>query len=283
MKALSASWNALTGSRLSTWVPTLVLVAVVLGAVAAPWLAPFDPSAQLNLVALKNAPPSVAHWLGTDSFSRDVFSRSLFGARTSLQVGLVGALIAVIVATAWGAIAGLCRDVVGTRLMSAVDVVRAIPHKVIVLAVMLLVQHPTALVLAVLLGATSWTNISRVIFVQVRALRSREFVTAARAIGASPVRVMWRHVTPHLSGTVGASSAMLVADMLAAEAGLSFLGLGVRPPVASWGTMLQDGVPYLASAWWVAATPCVLLVVTVLSIARVADTLQADRSDGRRG
>ena len=194
----------------------------------------------------------------------------------------VGALIAAAIATAWGSIAGMCRDTVGTRLMGMVDVIRAIPHKVIVLAVMLLVRHPTALMLAVLLGCTSWTNISRVIFVQVRSLRSREFVTAARAIGASPVRVMWRHVTPHLAGTVRASSAMLVADMLAAEAGLSFLGLGVRPPVASWGTMLQDGVPYLASAWWVAATPCVLLVVTVLSIARVADTMHVDRIDARR-
>ena len=261
---------------------TVVLIAVAVGGMAAPWLAPHDPAAQLDLVRLKNASPSFAHLLGTDPFSRDVLSRALYGARTSLAVGLLGALLAAAIATVWGTAAGLCRDTVGRRLMSVVDVIRAIPHKVIVLAVMLLVRHPTALVLALLLGSTSWTNMSRVIFVQVRSLRSREFVTSARALGASPVRVMTRHVAPHLSGTLGASSAMLVADMLAAEAGLSFLGLGVRPPQSSWGTMLQDGVPYLASAWWVAATPCVLLVVTVLSIARMADTMQDNRLGVRR-
>jgi peptide/nickel transport system permease protein len=111
------------------------------------------------------------------------------------------------------------------------------------------------------------------VFVQVRVMRAREFVVSARALGASPVRVLAHHVAPHVAGSLFAASAVLVADLLAVEASLSFLGLGVRPPAASWGSILQDGVPYLTSAWWVAAVPCLLLVATVLSVAHLADAL----------
>jgi peptide/nickel transport system permease protein len=248
-----------------------ILGVVAVAAVAAPWLAPHDPAAQLDLVRLKNAPPSGAHPLGTDPFSRDLLSRALFGARTSLIIGLLGAALSTAVATAWGMIAGWLPETPADGMMGLVDALRAIPRKIVLLAALLFFPHPSALTLAILLGVTSWTTMSRVVFVQVRSLRARQFVTAAHALGASPARILARHVAPHLAGTIGAASALLVADMLAVEAALSFLGLGVRPPDASWGSILQDGVPYLASAWWIAATPCVLLVVTVLSVARLAD------------
>lgn len=248
-----------------------ILTVVALGAVAAPWLAPHDPAAQLDIVRLKSAPPSGAHPLGTDPFSRDMLSRALHGARTSLGIGLLGAALAAAIATLWGGIAGWLPDAPGDGMMALVDTIRAIPRKIVLLAALLFFPHPSALTLAILLGATSWTTTSRVVFVQVRLLGTREFITATRALGASPARVLARHVVPHLAGTIGAASALLVADMLAVEAGLSFLGLGVRPPDASWGSILQDGVPYLTSAWWVAATPCVLLVLTVLSVSRLAD------------
>jgi peptide/nickel transport system permease protein len=257
----------------------LALLAMVLAsAVLAHWLAPYDPAAQLDIVALKNAPPGVAHPLGTDPFSRDVLSRLLFGARTSLLVGLLGALAAGIFATWWGLCAGWTHDRVGDAMMSVVDALRAMPRKIVLLATLLFVPHPSTVVLALLLGATSWPAMSRVVFVQTRALRARDFVASARALGAHPLRVMSRHALPHLVGTLAATSAVLVADLLAVEAGLSFLGLGVRPPEASWGSMLQDGVPYLSSAWWVVAAPCVLLVATVLCVARVADALHEGRT-----
>lgn len=257
---------------------TVALIA--LAGVLAPWLAPYDPAAQLDVVLLKNAAPGAEHWLGTDPYSRDLLSRALFGARTSLVVGLVGAGVATALAMLWGTWAGMIRRRLGNGMMRVVDAVRAVPRKVVLLAVVLLVPQPTPLLLALILGVTSWTALSQVIYVQVRSMRTRDFVLSAHSLGASPARVMLRHVGPQLIGPITAAGALLVADMLAVEAGLSFLGLGVRPPQASWGTMLQDGVPYLGSAWWIAATPCVLLVVTVLCIARVADAIHESRAGG---
>lgn len=258
-----------------------ILGLVAAAGAAAPWLAPHDPTVPLDLLLLKNAPPSGAHPLGTDPFSRDLLSRALYGARTSLSIGLLGAALATAVATAWGMLAGWLPDSLGDGMMGLVDVLRAIPQKIVLLAILLFFPHPSAFTLAILLGATSWTTMSRLVFVQVRLLRARQFVTAAHALGASPAGILARHVIPHLAGTVAAAGALLVADILAVEAGLSFLGLGVRPPHASWGSILQDGVPYLASAWWVAATPCALLVLTVLSVAHLADAahLRRDRAD----
>lgn len=257
-----------------------LLGAVALAGAAAPWLAPHDPAAQLDLVLLKNAPPSLAHWLGTDSYSRDVLSRAIYGARTSLVIGVLGALISTAIAAVCGASAGWLRDSFGDGMMGVVDIVRAIPRKIVLLATLLFFPQPTTLTLAVLLGVTSWTATSRVVFVQMRALKSREFVSSARAVGASPWRVLTRHVAPHLLPSLCSAGAMLLADILATEAGLSFIGLGVRPPQASWGSILQDGIPYLSSAWWVTATPCVLLVWTVLSVAHLADaTLSATARD----
>ncbi len=260
----------------------IVLTAIVLAGVFAPWLAPHDPLAQLDVIALKNSAPSHAFLLGTDPYSRDMLSRALFGARTSLVIGLVGAGVAALLALLWGTCAGVAPPRAGDRMMRVVDALRALPRKLVLLAIMLVVPRASVFLLALLLGVTSWTALSHVVFVQVRAVRGRDFVTAAYAIGASRGRVMLRHVAPQLVGTLTAASALLVADMLAVEAGLSFLGLGVRPPTASWGAMLQDGVPYLGSAWWVAATPCVLLVVTVLCIAQLADAVHAQHTSRAR-
>ena len=252
-----------------------IVVLMVTASVLAPWLAPHDPAAQLDVVLLKNAAPSWSHPLGTDPYSRDLLSRALFGARTSLVIGIVGAGIAATLALLCGLSAGFVRRPIGDRMMSVVDAFRAVPRKVVLLAAVMLVPQASAFVLAVLLGVTSWMALSQVICVQVRSLRTRDFILAAHAIGASRMRLMLRHIGPQLIGSMTAASALLLADMLATEAGLSFLGLGVRAPVASWGTMLQDGVPYLASAWWITATPCVLLVLTVLSVARIADAVHA--------
>ena len=267
--------------RIGSIVAVAVLAVVVVAGAAAPWLAPHSPDAQLDLVALKNAAPSGAHLLGTDPFSRDLLSRALYGARTSLSIGLLGALVAATIGAAWGILVGSLPERLGDGVMSLVDALRAVPRKLVLLAILLFFPQPTTLTLAILMGAISWTTLSRVVFVGTRVIRAREFVASARALGASSTRVLTRHVAPHLAGSLLAASAMLVADLLAVEAGLSFLGLGVKPPAASWGSILQDGVPYLTSAWWVAATPCVLLVATVLSVAHLADMLDAGHGDVR--
>ena len=259
--------------RTGTVAAATVLLLVAVAGIAAPWLAPHDPAAQLDLLGLKNAPPSPAHPFGTDPFSRDLLSRALYGARTSLGIGFLGAFLATVIATAWGTVAGSLPERVGDSVMGVVDALRAIPRKIVLLAILLFFPQPSMLTLAILMGVINWTTLSRLVFVQTRVVRAREFVVSARALGASPTRVLTRHVAPHLAGSLLAASAVLVADLLAVEASLSFLGLGVRPPAASWGSILQDGVPYLTSAWWVTAVPCVLLVATVLSVAHLADAL----------
>lgn len=254
--------------------PATATLAVIVGAaLAAPWIAPFDPATQLDIVALQNAPPSAAHPLGTDPYARDMLSRALHGGRVSLIVGAIGTLVASVLATAWGVVAGVSGPLVGGSMMACADALRAVPRKLVLLAVMLLVPHPSILVLALLLGAGSWSAVAQVVCAETRGVRARDFITAAHALGVSPQRLLLRHVAPHLLPVIGAASATLLADLLAVEAGLSFLGLGVRPPTPSWGSMLQDGVPYLGSAWWVAGVPCILLVITVHGVARIADRL----------
>jgi peptide/nickel transport system permease protein len=251
-----------------------VLGVIVLAAVLAPWLAPYDPGAQLDIVQLKNAAPSLAHLFGTDPYSRDVFSRAVFGARTSLAVAALATLLATVLGCLWGAGAASVRDDVGDTLMSVVDVMRSIPRVLLFLSVSVLLGPLSATALAVVLGATAWTGTSRLVYVLVRELSARPFVEAARAVGAPRWRLFRQHVLPHLHSPVAASGALLLADILAAEAGLSFIGLGVRPPGASWGSMLQDALPYMRTAWWLTAVPSLLLIGTVLSAAGIADGLE---------
>jgi peptide/nickel transport system permease protein len=267
-------------ARSRWWAPrlplsTVPLALIVVSVLTAPWIAPYDPTQQLDIVALKNAPPSVAHLLGTDPYSRDMLSRLLHGGRVSLAVSGLATVVAALLATLWGGIAASSGPVVGGVLMDVADALRAIPRKLLLLAIMLVVPNPSVPMLALLLGAGSWTALAQVVYTEARAVRAREFVRAAEALGVPPGRLLVHHVAPHLTRVIGAASATLLADLLAVEAGVSFLGLGVRPPTPSWGTMLQDGVAYLGSAWWVALAPALLLVLTVLGVARLADRLTA--------
>ncbi|MGV3710709.1 MAG: ABC transporter permease [Gemmatimonas sp.] len=263
--------------------PMVVLGSVVIAAIAAPLIAPYDPAAQLDIAGLRNASPSAAHWLGTDAYSRDVLSRALHGARTSLLIATVATLLATVLGSVWGAIAAGVGGRTASAMMMVVDVVRSVPRLLLFLAVVALLGTLAPWVLAVLLGIAAWPSMSRLAFALISDTESRPFVEAARSSGASPVRVFTRHVLPHLSGPLVASGTLLIADVLALESGLSFIGLGVRPPRASWGNMVQDALPYLGSAWWTAAVPCVLLLVTVLSATALADHLQksGDRDETR--
>jgi len=258
----------------------IVLAFIAAAAALAPWLAPFDPAAQLDIVSLKNSAPSFAHPLGTDVYSRDVLSRALFGARTSLTVSLLATIIALVVGCAWGLLAASVGARFGALLMSAVDVLRSIPRLLLYLGALVLLGAMQTAGLAVLLGLTAWTGTSHLVYLRARDVQARPFVEGARSLGMSQWRVLTRHVVPHLSGPLSASGALLLADLLALEAGLSFIGIGVRPPDASWGSMIQDALPYLRSAWWLAAVPCVLLMTTVLCAARVADQLSRSPQSG---
>ncbi len=254
-------------------VPVLILAGIAGAALLAPWLAPFDPAAQLEIVQLRNQAPSWTHPLGTDAYSRDLLSRVLFGARTSLLVAGLSAAVALSIGIVWGAVAAAFQGRVGQMLMSVADVLRSIPRILLFLGAIVVAGRLDATGLAIALGVASWPATSRIVHVVMQGLLAQPFTEAARALGVPPVRLVIRHVTPHLAGPLGALGALLVADMLALEAGFSFLGLGVRAPVPSWGNMLQDALPYVRSAWWVAAVPCALLVTTVVAVARIADGL----------
>ena len=264
-------------------VAIIVLSIVVLAALLAPWIAPFDPTQQLDIVALKNATPSFAHLLGTDAYSRDILSRALFGARTSLTVAWFATIIAIVFGSLWGSVAAMSNKQIGEAMMLVVDTIRSVPRILLFLVTVVLLGSLTAPMLAILLGASAWPATSRLIYTIVRDLRSREFVEAAHSVGASSWRVFVHHLAPHTLGPIAAASALLLADCLAVESGLSFLGLGVRPPEPSWGNMVQDALPYLGSAWWVAAVPCACLVVTVLAAANIVDESHAKLFRNRRG
>ena len=254
-----------------------VLCVIAAAGALAPWLAPYDPAAQLDIVNLKNTTPSLSHWFGTDPYSRDILSRAVFGARTSLTVAALATLLATVIGCAWGVCAATASELVGDALMSVADVARSLPRVLIFLGVAVVLGPLSATTLALVLGATAWTGTSRLVYSLVREVSARPFVEAALSIGASRWRMLKQHVLPHLLSPLTASGALLLADILAVESGLSFVGLGVRPPAASWGGMLQDGLPYLRSAWWVTGVPCLLLIATVLSAAGIADRFDVHR------
>ena len=258
----------------------LLLLAVV--ALLASVLAPHDPDRQHDLVTMQNLPPSRDFLLGTDPAARDVLSRALHAARVSLGVGGVATLVAVTLGAAWGALAGTLGPRGDALLMRLVDVALGVPRVLLLIVVVALWGNLAPPVLAGVVGALSWFGTSRLVRAQVRAARERDFVLAATAMGASPARVLRRHVAPHVFGTLAITASMLFGDVVALEAGLSFLGLGVRPPQASWGSMILDGTPAMLEAPWTAAVPIVCVIATVLAASALGDGLR-DRFDPRGG
>lgn len=253
--------------------PVATLGALALVALLAPVLAPYDPARPFDLVAFQNRPPSSAHLLGTDPYARDVLSRALHAGRVSLGVGALAAAVSATIGATWGALAGAAGPRVDAAMMRVVDVALGVPRVLVLLAVVALWGQVAPATLAVLLGATSWLGTSRLVRAQVVAARRREFALAAVALGASPTRVLARHVAPHALPTLAVAATTTFGDVVALEAGLSFLGLGVRPPRASWGSMIQDGAAFLSDAWWTAAVPIACVVVTVIAASALGDRL----------
>ncbi len=243
-------------------------------AVLAPLLAPYRASAQLDIVGLQNRPPSWQHLLGTDLFSRDVWSRLAYGARVSLGIGALATLIAVTLGALVGAAAGYFRRTTDAVLMRLVDVGLAVPKIFLVLVAVALGRPLAPVPLALLLGLTGWFATSRLVRAEVLSLREREYVEAARALGARPWRVIARHVLPGASAVLLVSAALGVANMMLLEAGLSFIGAGVQPPVASWGNMIADARDQLATAPWTSLVPGLAITGAVMALHAVADGLR---------
>jgi peptide/nickel transport system permease protein len=251
-----------------------VLVVIVAAAIFAPLLAPYDPE-RLFDAALREQPPSAAHWLGTDPSSRDVLSRLMYGARISLAVAAVAVLLSVTLGTFIGAIAGYVGGHVDGLLMRGVDALISIPRILLLLGVLSLWGTLSPKALIVLIGITGWFGVSRLVRAEVTAVRGRDFVAASRALGAGHGRLFVRHVLPPIGTPILVAAALGVGNVVVVEAGLSFLGFGVPQPQASWGNMIRDGREAIQSAWWLTLFPGVALVATVLSVNALADRLRS--------
>lgn len=242
-------------------------------AVLAPFLATHDPSAIDNVLETRYQSPSWDHPFGTDEFGRDLYSRALYGARVSLSVGLLAVLIAISVGTLYGSVAGYFGGIVDNLMMRFVDVFLAFPTFFLLL-MLIGVFEASVVAMVFILGFTSWPGTARFIRGELLSLKEQQFTEAARAIGLPHRIIILRHLIPNALSPVLVSAAMMVSGMIGAEAGLSFLGIGIRPPTPTWGNMMSQGRDALLVAWWVALFPGGILALTMLSFNLVADGLR---------
>lgn len=254
--------------------PLLLISALVLVAAAAPILAPFDPRAQPDIVALKSLGPSWTHPFGTDPLSRDVLTRVLYGARVSLRVAGLSVLLALLVGTGYGALAALAGGTIDRVLMRTLDVLLALPRLLWLLAVTALWDGLPLSGLIVLLGLTSWYGVARIVRGEVQAQLKREYTVAARALGVRAPRFFVRQLLPQLVPVLAIWASIGVAQTIGLEAGLSFLGLGVQPPDASWGTIMQDGASVMQSQWWLTLFPGLATLLAVIACNWLGDALR---------
>lgn len=249
----------------------LILVALVLGTAAfAPLVAPYDPE-KLDVLA-RFARPSAAHWLGTDEVGRDVWSRLVWGGRVAMEVAVLAIASALLVGGGLGVLAALMRRA-ERPVLAIFDVVASFPSLVLALAAVAVVGPGTGLTVLVV-ALTLVPQFGRVARVQALALREADFVQAARALGAAPPRVLLRHIVPNLAGPLLVLAGMEVPGAVTVEAGMSFLGLGVQPPFASWGTLISDGYSYLSESPWPALAACGALAVATLGFTLLGEALR---------
>ena len=257
-----------------------VFVVLVVAVVAAPVIVRHDP----NDVVLqqRNQPPSVAHWLGTDHLGRDVFARVLYGGRVSLSVGLAGITIAVSIGVVLGTISGFVGGRVDAALLKFSEIVISFPGFIIILTLVSLLGPNLFTVMAVL-GFIQWTGIYRIVRNQLLALREQEFVLAARSLGAHWTALAFRHLLPNAMAPVIVAATLGSAGMILTEAGLSFLGVGVQVPTASWGNMLTaaQNLTALVNYWWQWVPPGAAITLSVLCINFIGDALR-DAQDPRQ-
>jgi peptide/nickel transport system permease protein len=253
-----------------TRLPAIVLVCLIAAAAAAPRLAPYAPD-QIDLSARRSA-PSAAHWFGTDELGRDVLARVLFGARVSLAVGLLSAVVAGAIGVAVGGVAGYAGGVADAALMRTTDGVLSIP-RLPLLMIAAVVLQPSVPLLILLIGGAGWMETARVVRAEFSTLRGLGFVESARAAGAGHLRVLVRHLLPNAAQAVAVSLTLAVARGILIESALSFFGVGVRPPQASWGNMLYQAQASLSTEPWLAVAPGMFILLTTVAVNLAGDQL----------
>lgn len=272
-------WRRFRSNRLALGgacvVATLFLVAAL-----APLLAPFDPNAIQPYNVLEA--PTWRHWLGTDELGRDVLSRMIYGARISLQVGLVSVGIAVAIGIMLGSLAGFYGGWVDTVIMRLVDIMLSFPTIFLIIAAIAFLEPNIATIMAVI-GLTSWMGITRLVRAEFLSLREREFVLAAQAQGAGDARIIFPHILPNSLVPVLVTATLGVAGAILTESALSFLGIGVQPPTPSWGNILTAGKDNIDIAWWLSLFPGLAILITVLGYNLLGEGLRDSLDPRLRG
>ena len=239
----------------------------------APFLAPYEPNVQGNIVLERYLAPSADHPLGTDKFGRDILSRVLYGARISLTIGFLAVAISITLGSLVGAVAGYFRGLTDTLIARFIDMLLSIPRLILILVVVAIFQ-PEIWIVIVVLGLTGWETTARIVRGQFLQLREQEFVQASRALGYSDGRIILRHILPNTLAPIIVIATLNIGNTILLEAALSFLGLGVQPPTPSWGSMVNDGRDAMITAWWISTFPGLAIVLTVVSFNLLGDGLR---------
>jgi peptide/nickel transport system permease protein len=263
----------------------VVIVLLILIALAAPLIAPYDPNEQFfDGLTLQGSPlpPSLRFWFGTDTNGRDQFSRLLYGAQTSIIIGLLANGIAVAIGTTLGVTAGYIRGWVGAGIMRFTDLMMAFPPLLLAIALTAILK-PGLIIIILVIALVNWVQVARVVYAETVGLSEREYIEAARAVGAGPLRILLRHLLPHLIPTVIVYATLGIATTVLLESMLSFLGRGVQPPTPAWGMMIFESQSYFLSAPWLVFIPGASILILALSFNLVGDGLRDALDPTQRG
>ncbi|WP_112944761.1 MULTISPECIES: ABC transporter permease [unclassified Rhizobium] len=263
----------------------IIVVAVVVLAVAAPMIAPFNPDEQMfDGLTLEGAPmpPGGQFLLGTDTLGRDLFSRMLFGARTSLIIGLVANGIAVAIGLFVGIVAGYLRGLASNILMRFTDLMMAFPALLLAIVLAALLK-PSLWIVAMVIALVNWVQVARIVYTETRGLVERDFIMAQRSLGAGHGRILFIHILPHLVPTAIVWGTLGIATTVLLEATLSFLGIGVQPPEPSWGNIIFESQSYFQAAPWLVFFPGIVILMTALAFNLVGDALRDILDPTQRG
>lgn len=250
-----------------------ILIVLVLLAIFADVIADYDTVVIKQNLSERLMPPNGKHWLGTDEFGRDIFARIIHGARVSLKVGLLAISISILVGGFLGAISGYYGGIIDNIVMRIMDIFLAVPSILLAIAIVSALG-PSIMNLMISISVSYIPTFARIVRASVLSVRDQEFIEAARAIGASNLRIILRHIIPNSLAPVIVQGTLGVAGAILSIAGLSFIGLGIQPPAPEWGSMLSGGRQYLRYAWWVTTFPGIAIVITILSLNLLGDGLR---------
>ncbi|WP_185973374.1 MULTISPECIES: ABC transporter permease [unclassified Mesorhizobium] len=283
-KPRAGVWRRLVKRRLALL--GLVIVAIVVsGAVLAPWLTGYDPNGQMfDGLTIEGSPlpPDAKFWLGTDLLGRDLLTRILYGARTSLIIGIVANGVALFIGTLVGVTAGYFRGWIGSALMRFTDLMMAFPALLLAICLAAVFQ-PSLWIVAMVIALVNWVQTARVIYTETSSLAEREFIDAERTIGAGAPRILFRHILPHLLPTIIVWGTLGISTTVLLEATLSFLGIGVQPPTASWGNIIFENQTYFQAAPWLVFFPGAAILALALAFNLIGDALRDILDPTQRG